>query len=106
MMRVFIRYPDGSVSVQGRDDIIHAPAPATDLGCVSQEEAAPKARVMEVDELAKLVGLSPKTIYAAIKAGEIPGVLRVGRTLRLSRHKIEAWLAGEVRVPSSRRNPR
>ena len=106
-MRIYIRYPDGTVSVQGHDDIIHAPDPAVDVGAMRQVgEPDPKAPVMEVEELADLVGVSPKSIYAAIKAGEIPGVLRIGRSLRLSRHKVEQWLAGEVRVPSSRRNPR
>lgn len=60
------------------------------------------SRVMGVPELAAILNVNIKTIYAGIHAGEIPGVLRIGRTVRLSRDKVERWLAGEDRATSSK----
>ena len=58
--------------------------------------------VMTVDELAALLRVNRKTAYDAIARGEIPGVRRVGRTFRVSREAVVAWLR-EGRVSRSRR---
>jgi excisionase family DNA binding protein len=62
--------------------------------------------VLTVDELAKLLRVERKTVYAAIGRGEIPGVRRIGSLLRASRDAVLAWLAqGQGRVSRSRRSP-
>lgn len=43
--------------------------------------------IMTVDEAARYLRVSPKTIYKAIQDGAIPAV-RVGRALRLDRERL------------------
>lgn len=50
-----------------------------------------------VDELALLLRCNPKTAYAAIDRGEIPGVLRLGRAIRIRRAALINW-DGKERV--------
>lgn len=58
---------------------------------------------LTVDELANLLRMDRKTVYAAIQRGEIPGVRRIGRALRISRDAVLRWLAeGQGRVSRSR----
>jgi excisionase family DNA binding protein len=60
--------------------------------------------VLTVDELAELLRVERKTAYAAIARGDIPGVRRLGRTIRISRASVLEWLGqGQVRAPRSRR---
>jgi excisionase family DNA binding protein len=45
-------------------------------------------------------------VYGLIRHGEIPGVRRLGRTLRVHRGAVLAWLAeGQGRAPRPRRQP-
>ena len=61
--------------------------------------------VLTVDELAILLRIERKTAYAAIANGEIPGVCRVGRSIRILRQAVLDWLGqGQVRVSRSRRS--
>lgn len=60
--------------------------------------------VLTVDETAALLRVNRKTVYDAIKRGELPGVRRLGRSIRLSRSAVLAWLAeGDGCVPRSAR---
>src|SRR5262249_52784351 len=52
---------------------------------------------MTVDELAALLRVNRKTVYAAIEAGEIPGVKRLGRVIRLYRRTVLEWAVKEDR---------
>jgi excisionase family DNA binding protein len=49
--------------------------------------------VLTVDELAVLLRVERKTAYAAVARGEVPGVRRVGRCIRISRDAVLKWLA-------------
>jgi excisionase family DNA binding protein len=55
----------------------------------------PDRQVLTVDEAAVLLRVSRFTLYAEIKRGRIPGVVRVGRTIRLSRGALAAWFEGK-----------
>jgi excisionase family DNA binding protein len=69
-------------------------APATDL---------PRPDVLTVDELADLLRLERKTVYACISRGEIPGVRRLGGAIRIHREAVLRWLAeGQGRTPRLR----
>ena len=58
-------------------------------------------RVLTVDQLAKLLQLPRSTTYEAISRGEIPGVRKVGRHIRVCRDSVLDWLSGDSRVPRS-----
>ena len=61
--------------------------------------------VITVEELAERLRVQPKTVYAAIRRRQIPGIVRVGRLIRISRPAVLAWLAGQDREGRSRRVP-
>ena len=50
--------------------------------------------VLTVEEVADLMRIDRKTAYAAIAEGDVPGVRRVGRCIRVSRDVLLQWLAG------------
>jgi excisionase family DNA binding protein len=49
--------------------------------------------VLTVEEVADLMRIDRKTAYAAIADGDVPGVRRVGRCIRVSRDILLQWLA-------------
>jgi excisionase family DNA binding protein len=58
--------------------------------------------VLTVDELACLLRVNRKTVYASFRAGEIPGGRRIGGTIRFSRDAVLRWLAEGQPAPPSR----
>jgi excisionase family DNA binding protein len=63
--------------------------------------------VLTVAEVAVLLRVNRKTVYAGVKRGEIPGVRRVGGTIRVLRDAVVNWLAeGQPCVSRSSRSPR
>jgi excisionase family DNA binding protein len=63
---------------------------------VNQLQALPE--LLTVDEVAELLRLNRKTVYAAIQRGEFPGARRIGATIRVSRDAMLQWFAGQVGV--------
>jgi excisionase family DNA binding protein len=55
--------------------------------------------VLTADEVATLLRVNRKTVYAAFRRGEIRGGRRIGGTIRFSRDRVLAWLAED---PTSR----
>lgn len=69
------------------------------------EEETPE--VLTADEVAKLLRVNRKTVYAAFRQGEIPGGRRVGGTIRFSRARVLMWLDdGQECAPRSPRGAR
>lgn len=59
--------------------------------------------VLTVEEAAELARVNRKTFYLCIQRGEVPGVRRFGRVIRIHRATLLEWLAhGQDRVPHSR----
>jgi excisionase family DNA binding protein len=55
--------------------------------------------VLTVEEVADLMRIDRKTAYAAIACGEVPGVRRIGRCIRVSRDVLLRWLElGDVEL--------
>lgn len=50
--------------------------------------------ILTVDEAACYLRLDRKTLYEAIDRGDIPGVRRVGRCIRIHRDTFLAWVRG------------
>ena len=48
--------------------------------------------LLHVEEVADLLRLSRKAVYAMVERDEIPGVTKLGRRLRFRRDALEAWL--------------
>jgi excisionase family DNA binding protein len=48
--------------------------------------------VLTVEEAAKVLRIGRTAAYSAARCGELPGVVRIGRTLRVSRHTLEQTL--------------
>jgi excisionase family DNA binding protein len=66
---------------------------------LAHHEAAPPAtahELMTVPEAARLLRMNPKVLYSLAAAGKVPGVLRLGRSIRVRR----AALVGEGAVDS------
>lgn len=61
--------------------------------------------VYTADEVATLLGLSRKAIFARTARGQIPGAFRLGRSLRFRGPDLIAFLA-EGRAPSSKETRR
>jgi excisionase family DNA binding protein len=55
------------------------------------------------EEVARLLGCSPKAVYAKVSRGQLPGAFRVGRSLRFRGHELLPFIL-EGRAPSPRRS--
>ena len=47
--------------------------------------------ILTVDEAAALLRLDRKTLYTAIQKGEVPGVRKFGRSIRIIRAALLDW---------------
>lgn len=61
--------------------------------------------VLTVEEVAALLRVDRKSIYAAVARGDVPGVLRLGRLIRFSRELVLRWVR-EGQIPSRTRRSR
>ncbi len=61
------------------------------LPMVSAMLAQEEREILTAEEAATFLRLNPKSVYEAVKRGEIPGVRRIGRSLRFSRRALVEW---------------
>jgi excisionase family DNA binding protein len=63
-------------------------------------------RLLDVEDVAEILGMKRDWIYAEVRAGRLPHV-RFGRTVRFRRESIDAWIAASERgkIPSQRNRP-
>jgi len=47
-----------------------------------------------VDEAAAILRVNRKTLYEAVRLGTVPGVVRIGRNIRISRSALLGWVQG------------
>jgi excisionase family DNA binding protein len=83
-----------------------APTPeAIETKTKTRDESRPK--VLTAHEVAALLRVNRKTVYAAFKLGEIPGGRRIGGTIRFHRDAVLNWLAqGQERALRSPKGAR
>ena len=63
----------------------------------------PVASLINIDEVATILGVSRRTIYRMSSTGELPPRLRVGRSVRWRRSDIEQFIANDCQVIDSER---
>jgi excisionase family DNA binding protein len=69
----------------------------------SDGEPALDKAIYTVEEVGRLLGCSPKAVYARVSRGQLPGAFRVGRSLRFRGSELLPFIL-EGRAPSSRRS--
>ncbi len=57
------------------------------------------ARFLTVPETARLLRINRGRAYEMANEGTLPGVVRLGRTIRVDRERLLAGLAGDRRFP-------
>lgn len=62
----------------------------TPIEATPQTNGAPL--MLRVEEAAKLSGLGRTKFLQLVYAGEVPGVARFGKAVRVNRRMLEAWL--------------
>ncbi|MFP2958227.1 helix-turn-helix domain-containing protein [Myxococcus sp. 1LA] len=55
----------------------------------------PQPTFLTVDEAARLLRVNRKTLYEAIRLGQIPGTLRLGKSLRIRRDALVGSSLGQ-----------
>lgn len=65
-------------------------------------ERAELPEFLTVDEAAILLRVNRKTLYESIRLKQVPGVVRVGKALRISRAALLQWSAGKGRDTAPR----
>ncbi|HLT36468.1 MAG TPA: helix-turn-helix domain-containing protein, partial [Enhygromyxa sp.] len=53
--------------------------------------------LLQAEEVAAILRVSRKALYAMVERGEIPGVTKLGRRVRFRRDALEAWLIASAR---------
>jgi excisionase family DNA binding protein len=76
-----------------------ARVPGRERGVVSQQnnEAGVPAslpEVLTVEEAAAFLRVNRKTFYEAVRLGSVPGVIRLGRVIRISKSALISWVQG------------
>lgn len=59
--------------------------------------------IITVDELALYLRCNTKTVYDAIKLGQLPGTVRLGRVIRVHKPTVVAWLVSGNELPKPRK---
>ncbi len=52
-------------------------------------------KLIDIQEAARYLGYSPKSLYNAIAAGRLP-VKRIGRTLRIDQKELDLFIEGRT----------
>jgi len=73
--------------------------PGRERGVVTQqnnEAGAPASLpdVLTVEEAAAFLRVNRKTFYEAVRLGSVPGVIRLGRVIRISKSALISWVQG------------
>ena len=85
-------------------DIVAHTAELADATSVARAGDPTLPRVLTPEELAKVLRVRRRSVYEAISRGDIPGVRRIGRKVRIDRDSVLAWMAdGHGRAPRSSR---
>lgn len=59
------------------------------------EKVKDQPLLLKVEQAAKLLNVSRSGLYVLLTSGEIPGVIRFGRSVRIRRDALEAWICAK-----------
>ncbi|WP_316563210.1 helix-turn-helix domain-containing protein [Myxococcus sp. MxC21-1] len=54
----------------------------------------PFPEMLTVEEAAAFLRVNRKTLYEAVRLGSVPGVVRLGRTIRINKSALIGWVQG------------
>ena len=57
------------------------------------EQRVPERLLLNVREVAELLGISERTVWKMASCHELPAPLRIGRSQRWSKKALEEWIA-------------
>ena len=57
--------------------------------------------LLHIEEAARLLRIGRSRAYALAATGELPGVIRLGRSLRVSRRRLIAWIDNQTSAAPS-----
>jgi excisionase family DNA binding protein len=60
----------------------------------------PGALLLDLETAAALLSISRSRCYALARAGELPGLLKLGSTWRVSRARLEQWISAQIETPA------
>jgi excisionase family DNA binding protein len=69
-------------------------APLHAAGAPAPDAPSSAPAFLTVEEAAELLRVNRKTLYEAIRLGQVPGVARLGRILRIHRDTLLTWSPG------------
>lgn len=52
-------------------------------------------QTVRVEQAARILGIGRSSAWAAVRRGDMPGVIRIGGSVRISKPALEAMLRGE-----------
>lgn len=64
------------------------------------EEIAGLKEALTIEQLARMLNLSPKTLYKQVKSGRLPAY-RIGASVRLDPARTAVWLNARITAGSS-----
>ncbi|MDP9363538.1 MAG: helix-turn-helix domain-containing protein [Chloroflexota bacterium] len=56
--------------------------------------------LLKAEQGARLLGISRSKFFQLMAAGELPGVVRIGRSVRISRAALERWVREQSGEPA------
>ena len=63
-----------------------------------------RRETLRVNEVASILGCGRNLIYEMVRTGKLPGVIRLGRRIVISRRAIERFLEGRTSVSEDENN--
>lgn len=66
------------------------------MAAESEVMSSIERKTLYPEEVARLLGIHPNSVYSMLKDGSLPG-LKAGRRWLISKRRFDAWLDGEGR---------
>lgn len=57
--------------------------------------------LLKATEAARALNVSRSKLYELMAAGSLPGVVKIGRSVRISRHSLERWVREQTGEPAA-----